>query len=104
MDLFRDAKRQRGNYFFQRGEYGSAINVYQRFCRTPSLVLFHTIYVSRATKILSSDAEQTTEEDDEQLFNFAAAVYNNLAATQLKVKYNDCSQNHSLFNSSASIK
>jgi len=63
-----DAKRQRGNYFFQRGEYGSAIDVYQR-----------------ATKILCSDIEQSTEEDDAQLSNFAAAVYNNLAATQLKV-------------------
>jgi len=62
-----EKKKQRGNYYFQREEYTSAIDVYDR-----------------ALKLLEANPGDT--DDDRQKLTIAnATLHNNLAAAQLKV-------------------
>lgn len=74
-----DIKRERGNYYYRREEYAFAVNSYNK-----ALSILHPPRDTVESWEIGQDLDGTN--DSEILENLEVKLYNNLAATQLKIQ------------------
>lgn len=77
-------KRERGNYFFERQEYNSAIQLYRR-----ALEYLDESEGGIKYPTNNSDDNEITNAQLQDLLEDRIKVYNNLAQTQMKIQQND---------------
>lgn len=75
-------KRERGNYFFERTEYNSAIQLYRR-------ALEYLDESEGGIKYPTSDEEEPSNAQLQELLEDRIKVYNNLAQAQMKIQAYD---------------